>query len=171
MTESDVEIVVLPDNAKLDALARGQVDLAHLGEPWVARSRARGMVVWRSGEQVSTGLDMAYIVFSSRLLEEDRELGVRFLAGYLEGVADYLGGKTEENVAIVARETGLEPDLIREACWPAVRADGSVDLETLRLVGAWAVERGLLERAPDPELLVDRELLAEARLRLAGPDR
>ncbi len=168
LAERDVDIVGLPDAAKLDALANGQVDLAHLGEPDVARSRARGFVVWRSSEQVMPGLDQAYIVVASRLYERDRELGARFLAAYLEGVTDYLGGKSPENVAVVALETGLEPSLIRDSCWPAIRADGRVHLETLRLIGAWAVERGLLERAPAAERLVDLGLLAEARRRVAG---
>lgn len=169
LEESDVELVTLPQAAKLDALASGRVDLAHLGEPHLTRSRSAGFVKWLSAEEISDGLDHAYVVAAPRLWERDRDLGARFLAGYLDGVAEYRDGKTEENVAIVSRETSLAPELVREACWPAVRADGAVDLTSIREMASWAVERSLLDRAPEAEQVVDSSLLEEARRHRAIP--
>jgi NitT/TauT family transport system substrate-binding protein len=171
LREQDVEFLSIPHAAKLDALASGRVDIAHLGEPHVTRAVAAGFVLWRSAEDVLAGRDHAYLVAAPRLFERDRDLGARFLAAYLDGIGDYGEGKTDENVAIVARETKIDPALLLEACWPAVRADGAVDVESIRELAAWAVERDLLERAPDAERLVDRGLIEEARRRREGRDR
>jgi ABC-type nitrate/sulfonate/bicarbonate transport system substrate-binding protein len=163
LEERDVEIFPLPEPARVDALAAGRIDLAQIGEPNVTRLLPQGFVMWRSMEQVLPGRDQSFIVFSSRLTRQDRKLGHRFLAAYLDWLEDYGRGKTEDNVAVVAQETGFEPELLKAACWPAMRPGGGVDLETIALIGTWAVEQGLLDRAPTAESLVDRAILKEAR--------
>lgn len=163
LSEGDVEQLSLPQAAKADALRRGTIDLAYAGEPDVSHLIGQGFALWLAANEILPDRDIAYVVFAPTLLGERRDLGIRFLRAYLAAVADYGEGKSDERVALVARETGLDPELVRRACWPAVRASGEVDLDTIREVGDWAVERGLLDRAPSPARVVDRSILEEAR--------
>jgi len=158
----DVELQIIPNAGKIDALRKGRVDLARLGEPLLSRLVAEGYVVWKTPEDVLTGEDFSYIVFSRHLALEDRDLGRRFLEGYLEGIEAYLEGKTEENLELASRETGLEVEALRASCWPAVRRNAEIDPETLQRVGAWAVQRGYLDDAPAPVSYVDSTLLDAA---------
>lgn len=166
--DDEVEQISLPQAGKAEALRRGTIDLAYAGEPDIAHLVDQGFVLWRSSNEIQPDRDIAYVVFAPTLLGERRDVGVRFLRAYLAAIADYREGKSDERVALVARETGLEPELVRGACWPAVRASGEVDLETIREVGAWAVKRGFLDRAPEPSRVVDRSILEEARTHPRG---
>ena len=81
---------------------------------------------------------------------------------YLEGVRQYQEGSTDRNVAILAKYTKLEPELLKKVCWPAIPADGSVNLDSIRDFQAWAVERGDMQSVVDPEAFWDGRFLQEA---------
>ncbi len=165
----DVQRVRLPEASAAAALADGSVDVQHMGEPFLTRAvRSGRAVVWKPVVEVLPGAQLATIVYGPTLLEKNRDAGVRFLAAYLRGVRQYNLGKTARNVEIVSKETGLDPDLVREACWESIRGDGRINVESVLEYQRWAVRKGLLDAVVPPERFWDPSFL-EAAGKLPGP--
>jgi NitT/TauT family transport system substrate-binding protein len=165
----DVRRVRLPEASAAAALADGSVDIQHMSEPFLTRAvRSGRAVVWKPVVEILPGAQLATIVYGPTLLEKDRGAGVRFLAAYLQGVRQYNRGKTPRNVEIISKETGLDADLVREACWESIREDGRINVESVLQYQRWAVRRGLLDALVPPERFWDPTFLDEAN-RLLGP--
>ena len=86
-------------------------------------------------------------------------MGKRFIRAYLEGIHQYGQGKTERNVQILAEVTGLPPELLKQACWPPVHADGHINVATFKEFADWAYEKGFLDRELSEEELWDPRFL------------
>ena len=64
---------------------------------------------------------------------------------YLKAVGQYNGGKTERNLEILVRHTGLGRELLKEACWPTLRDDGRINVKGVLDFQAWALARGFID--------------------------
>ena len=167
LTEKDVEFVDVPYAAKLDAFKQGAIDVATASEPWLTMIVDAGdAVLWKTDRDIVPGNQHSFILFGPRLLKEDRDLGVRFLMGYLEAVHQYNQGKTERNIQILAEQTELDPDMVRRACWTAVRDNCMMSVDSVVEYEKWAVEQKLLDKVVPAETFWDPSLLEEAQRRL-----
>jgi len=146
LTLEDVETMQIPAAAELAALRNGAIDAAFIGEPWMSRLLERGDgAVWIELEDVMPGMQYSLIVYGRRLLEEDPELGRRFMVAYLRGVRQLNQGKTERNLEILEAATGFDREELRRLCWPSFRDDGWINAESLIEFQHWAVDRGLID--------------------------
>ncbi len=146
LTLEDVETMQIPAAAELAALRNGAIDAAFIGDPWMSRLLARGDgAVWIELEDVMPGMQYSLIVYGRRLLEEDPELGRRFMVAYLRGVRQLNQGKTERNLEILEAATGFDREELRRLCWPSFRDDGWINAESLIEFQHWAVDRGLID--------------------------
>ncbi len=146
LTADDIVWLDLPTPAKQGALEAGTVDIVNASEPWITRIVQSGAgVIWLPAREVVPGFQHSFLMFGPSLLEKDREAGMKFMVGYLRGVRLYNEGKTDENVRVIAAETGLDEALVRDACWPPVRETGYYDTESLLTYQAWALEEGLID--------------------------
>jgi NitT/TauT family transport system substrate-binding protein len=146
LTLGDVETVAIPNPARLDALEKGSIDLADAAEPWVTRiSQAGHGVVWMPVQQVIPDFQISYIAYGPTPLEENPEAGRRFMVAYLKGLRQLNEGKTERNLEILAKHTGLDRDLLMQACWPSFHDDGQINVQSVLDFQAWAVEKGYLD--------------------------
>jgi hypothetical protein len=68
------------------------------------------------------------------------------MAAYLKSVEQYNQGKTDRNLGIVAKVTGLEMEFLKDICWPPIRSDGRIEPAGLMEFQRWARDRGLLNR-------------------------
>ena len=141
----DLEVHHLPTSVHLDALHRGSIDLVATTEPAVTRLVTAGNRIVRDASSVVPGLTYGFLIFGERLTRNERALGDRFIAAYLEGIRAYSTGKTERNLAIVSTATGDESDVLHRACWPPFRTD-DIDTVAFGAFQDWAVARKLLDR-------------------------
>lgn len=171
LTIDDVRVVDIPQSAKARAFEDGAVDIASASEPWLTIITDVGdAVLWKPYHDIVPGFQMGTILFGPTLLGDDPEAGVRFLVGYLRGVRQYLEGKTERNVEILARWTKLEPDLVRRACWIPVHADATIDTASVLDYERWALGEGLIDRIVPAVEFCDPSFLEQAADRLAGEE-
>jgi NitT/TauT family transport system substrate-binding protein len=127
-----------------------------LSEPWLTRARLSGQgVLWKAFDEAAPGLPYTALIYGSTLLDERPDVGQRFMTAYLRAVRRMSQGKTARNVEVLAAATRLEPDLLRQACWPSARADGFVDDGSIQAFQAWAFEQRLVDRMLPPSQLVD----------------
>ncbi len=87
------------------------------------------------------------VFFGRAFLDEDPDAGNRFMLAYLRAVRHYNRGKTARNLESVARHTRLDRSIVEAACWPAIRDDGAVNLESIADFERWAIGRKLLDAA------------------------
>lgn len=156
---ADVRTVRLAPAAMIDALRSGSVDIAQANEPWLTNSAglADAVLIESAAEVVPDG-QLSLVGFGQRLLD-DAGLGRRVAAAFLKGVERYRAGGTARNVEILAKYTGLEPDLIRRMCWPSVAADGSANLESVAAFQEWAFARGMIDEVLPPDRFWDGRFL------------
>jgi NitT/TauT family transport system substrate-binding protein len=146
LNADDVQAVDVPRAAEIDAFANESLDLTITSEPWVTRiTQAGSGGVWRSLQALLPDMQYAVFVYGRTLLQENPEAGRRFMAAYLRAVRKYNEGKTERNIELIAEFTGQDEAFLQEACWPAFRADGSINTQSILDFQSWAYERGLLD--------------------------
>jgi NitT/TauT family transport system substrate-binding protein len=140
---STVEMYHVPQAAEYDALLAGRLDAAFVGEPWLSRVRARGGAEIRTPtNDLFDGYQYSVFLFGPRLLDDDPELGERFMMAMLKGMHAYNEGATPRNLQILGDIMGLDREELEGACWPTMGTDGYVDLPSLVAFQEWAVARG-----------------------------
>jgi len=168
----EIQVVDIPPPAEPEAFRNGAIDITVAGEPWLTRAVQTGHAVpWIPAQQLVPGFDYAFIVFGPTLLEKQPEAGRRFMTAYLRAVRQYAQGKTERNLEILARYTGLERELLRGVCWPAIRQDGRVDMAGVLDFQTWAADRRFLDRSVGPERFWDGSFVEHAIRALAPAPR
>jgi ABC-type nitrate/sulfonate/bicarbonate transport system substrate-binding protein len=151
------------------ALEKGSLDFQDIVEPHLTRILRSGrLVVWKPIREIVPDAQLAAIYYGPNLLEKNREAGERFMIAYLQGVRQYNSGKTRRNVEIISKETGLDPGLVREACWQPIRGDGKINVESVLDFERWAVRRGYLAALLPSESFWDPSFVVAAN-RVLGP--
>jgi len=163
LTLDDIEPVAVSLPAQLEAFEKGTIDLTGTGEPWITRLASTGhAVLWVPAQQVIPDFQIAFIVYGPTLLEENPDVGERFMVAYLRAVRQYSEGKTERNLEILAEHTGLELELLTQACWPALRNDGQINAQSVLDFQAWAVEKGYLDNSVTEDQFWDPSFVEHA---------
>jgi NitT/TauT family transport system substrate-binding protein len=167
----DLQMEDLPVTAIEAAFAQGSLAMAHLTEPWVSKVTSGGNAVLAvSDASLAPSAHFAAICFGPSLLEKDRAAGIRFMVAYLQGVRQYNRGKTARNIAILARNTGLDEATVRASAWPAIRNDGMIDPGGFVEFERWAKGKGLLDEVMLGNRLWDPSFVKEAN-RILGPEK
>lgn len=161
LTMKDIELVDFPTVAKPDAFAKNLVDITSQSEPWNTRIARTGKgQVWQSVAYVLPDRQSTFLVFGRRILDKRPDLGKRFLAAYMRAVKHYTEeGKSERNIEIIASNTKLDRDELKEMCWPTLDLDGYVDGRNLQEYQEWAFEEGLIDAVVPRDHLVDDRFL------------
>ncbi len=145
---SDIEDIFLPYNQLPEAIKTGNMDLVMMAEPWVSRILNTGeAVTLRDYKNDFPNAEFSVMMFGPTLLKDNPEAGKRFMVAYLQGLKQYLEGKTERNIAIANQYTQLDPAELQSLCWQPIRADGAINTQTIVDFQNWAVTKGYLEKA------------------------
>jgi NitT/TauT family transport system substrate-binding protein len=119
----DVTVMDLPPPARLQAFRAGTIDMAYATEPWITRMLRDGASeLWIDASELMPDYQYGYVLFGKRLLLERPELGEKFMVAYLRAVRQLNSeGPSRRHIEILAKHTGLDQDLLKEVCWPAIR--------------------------------------------------
>ena len=163
-----LDVMRVPDAVTVRNLESGSIDAVASGEPTLTRLKSVG-TLWLAAEKAVPDFQWGTIAFGERLLYKDRDTGTRFLRAYSRGVAQYLQGKTDRNVAVIAKETGDTPDLIRKACWLPFRSDLRVNWQSVEEFQAWAKKEGLVQHLLSRDQAMDSTFLSTNFPRSTAP--
>ncbi|MBN1267343.1 MAG: ABC transporter substrate-binding protein [Anaerolineales bacterium] len=156
----DVEILTVPDPSLIDGFLDGSIDLAAVSEPRITSILETGSAVrWITFGEIMPDFQFGFVVFSSRLIEEEPQTGEKFIAAYLEGLQQYSEGRTERNIEILTTATGLEPATLESACWPEYQTDGQINVESILTFQEWLVQEEYLESVLEPEDFMDSSFI------------
>jgi len=169
----DVEMVSLPRGGQLAALENRAVAALSAADPWLTQFKDAGpVVVWHSINEAVERLQYSVITYGPSFLGESTDTGYRFMTAYLMGVRQYNQGKTERNLAILAKETGLSKSVLSRCCWPDINPEGTIILDGLHEFQEWAVNRGELAQViPIEQIWEPRFAKAAAKTLSSVPPR
>ena len=159
-----IETIRLPEAVMVMSLERGSIDAVAVSEPALTRTSKVGRL-WIRAEDAVPNFQWGVIAFGDRLLNKERETGVKFIRAYNRGVEQYRQGKTDRNVAIIAAATGESPEMTREACWPTFRAGSGIDWESIAQFQRWANTEGLMEHTLSRDRVWDSTFVAASAAR------
>lgn len=163
LTTRDITKTYMNSPEVLEAFNQKQLDLAVNSEPWVTRFAEAGHVpVLTSAEELLPDATGAVMVYGPNVMGENQEVGVRFMAAYLKAVEQYNEGKTDRNLEIISSFTELEPDFLEKMCWPAIRSDGALNIESVLDFQSWAIEAEYLDSEIPVEQFFDPAFLEGA---------
>lgn len=172
LSPSDFQTLTVPETVTAESMRQGRLDIAVMGEPWLSRAISSGAgVVWKSIDEVLPGLDLSAVLYGPRLLDTNRDLGVRFMTAYLRAVRRLNEGKTARNVDILAAATKLSPDDLRRACWPAARNDARLTGPSLLEFQRWMIGAKLLDRPLTLDQIVEPSFVERANRALPASTR
>jgi NitT/TauT family transport system substrate-binding protein len=172
LTFNDVENKDLPEPAIVEAFETAAIDVASMSEPWITRLLQGGYaVIWMPAQQVIPDFQLGVIIYGPNLLEENPDAGKRFMVAYLQGVRQYTEGKTARNLAILVEHTGLERELLMQACWPPIHDDGRINVQSVLDFQSWAVEKGYLDSLLTQEQFFDPSFVEYANQVLEASSR
>lgn len=155
----------IPSPVQSDALGSGSVDVIFSSEPWLTRILSGGnAVLWIASKDVIPDFQYGVIAFGPSLLKSDPDAGKRFMIAYLKGVQQYNQGKTDRNLEILSKYTGLDKEILNASCWPSFRQDGIVNQESMVAFQKWAVQKGFQDSIVSVDKFWDPEFINEARL-------
>ncbi|MBN1148159.1 MAG: ABC transporter substrate-binding protein [Anaerolineales bacterium] len=163
ISSADVEVLNIPLATRLEGLGTGAIDLAAVSDPWTVRMVNAGYgKIWHPWEQVLPDFQFSVIMFGPNLLEKNRRIGERFIVAYLKAVRQYIAGKTDRNVEIIAKYTQIDPAEVQQSCWMAMRPDGTLDLAGMADFQEWALSKGYLDQLIPVEQIVDLSFIKYA---------
>jgi NitT/TauT family transport system substrate-binding protein len=159
----DVQKITIPPPADLGAMAKDRLDLTVTNEPWVTRLVQGGHgILWWPVQKTIPGFHFGLILYGPNLLEKNPEAGRRFMVAYLKGVRQFSQGKTARNLEILAKRTGLAEDLLRTACWPQVRNDGRINVQSIMDFQNWALTKGYLDHLVTKDIFMETSFIKKA---------
>jgi NitT/TauT family transport system substrate-binding protein len=166
---TDLQTGDIPPASLMASVEKGGVDFISTGEPWITRlSDTKKMAVWQAYQNVVPNMQYGFEIFGPSLLVDRPDIGKKFVTAYVKGIRQYNQGKTERNLAIIAKYTKLEPELLKRACWPTMRNSGKVEVDTLLQFQEWASKKGLIDKMVTAEQLWDPQFTDYANQQLGA---
>jgi NitT/TauT family transport system substrate-binding protein len=160
LTMKDVQILNIPNASRLQGLKDKTIDVVITVDPWSTQIIDAGAgEIWMPAEKIFPDFQLGVLAFGPSITTRKDDLGQKFMTAYLKGVKQYLQGKTDQNLAIIAKHTGQEISVLKDACLPAFHSDGKIDIPSVMLFQDWAVQSGALDEAVKPEQFWDSQYI------------
>ncbi len=156
LTLDDIEIVRIPSSARIEAFKTGAIDAASMVEPLLTQLETLEYAVRLVNvENFFPNYQVASVIFGPNLTEKNPEAGKKFMIAYLKGVRQYNKGKTERNLKIFQKYTGLDMDILQRMNLPAISSYGYVNTESILACQDWVYEKGFIDSKVTADQLVD----------------
>lgn len=163
LTEADVRLQDIPSQFQVDAFRAKALDASTVNEPFTTRLAILGLATAVvTLPDIIPRTQTETIIFGPNLLVRNPGLGQRFMNGYLRAIQQYNQGKTDRNIAILAKRLGEEEEVLRRMTWQKLRADGRVNVESIMQMQAWWVREGWLDRVVRVEEFLDMRFADQA---------
>jgi NitT/TauT family transport system substrate-binding protein len=175
LTSKDVNLVAVSHVDMLQALKNGSIDACLSIEPSLTRIVAAGVgSVLVRDDAVTPGHQVAVVLFSEKFAQQ-REVAVRFMKAYLRGARFYNDAfvkreatKRAEAIDILAKATKVDPALFETMVMPGINPSGRVNLDSLREIQMWFVNKGSQQKFIELSEAVNLSFADEA-VRQLGP--
>lgn len=145
MTIDDFVLIDVPPPVEFSSIGDGSIDVATGSEPWGTRMVLAGAEIWKPAKELIPGTTFAIIEFGPSILEDDPDLGKRFMVAYLKAVNQLAEGKTERNMELMVNFTGLEEELLEQVCWAHFAEGARINPDSIIAFQEYLFGRGLID--------------------------
>jgi len=155
----DVTTVALGWPEDYTALLSGSIDAMVLSDVIPTGGRSELLVFSRAFGELRPNFQYSFIFFGKTMLEEDPEVGRRFLRAYYRGAQEFARGRSPSYMKKFAEYRKIEVADLKDVCRESFSLDGAVDRDSLHAFSSWALERGLVPRLLQFHELTDLRFL------------
>jgi len=146
LTRADVSFVQVPQGDSFTSGNQVLDAIRYVQEPTLSNHLTNGRLkVVAAADLLAPGTQHGVVLYGKRLLQDDPDLGRRFMRAYLRGARRYNEGKTGRNIAILSKGTRLPAEIIRRSCWLPISSDGVVRVENIQELLDWSRKLGYLQ--------------------------
>jgi NitT/TauT family transport system substrate-binding protein len=146
LTLKDVKLVNATGDLLSEALSKRVVDLGDSTEPLLTRLlQDQNGVIVAPYEQLFPDATFSFMLYGPSLLDRNPEAGKKFMVAYLQAVRQYDQGRTERNLDILSKATGLDRDNLKKICWQPIREDGQIKMGALTDYQSYLIRQKLLD--------------------------
>ena len=165
----DIRTVILAYPEQLVAFQTGGIDAAVMGEPFATEAKRRGTgIIEPIGSAKGAGTAGVAVVYSSKLIQNRPEVGVRFMQALIRASRDLQEDRWKDPaiVSILSKYTKIDPATILEASFPYFHPNLAIEpyLDNLRHQAEVHVRN---ERMPASSLIPMDKLVDVAFVRKA----
>lgn len=170
LTKDDVEFTIMSDFSNMiPAMANEQIDLALQIEPLITQGENEG-VHQRFFDTTDYAPDaqIAMVLGSPVFLNERRDVAIRFMAAYLQGIRDYNDvfikgiGEKEEIISIMANHTALKDvELWEEVGVTGLDPNGNLQEDDIQKQYEFYKNNGAIQEDLDLNHIIDTSLVEE----------
>ena len=169
LTVDDVEMVKMTPQDTYAAFENRAVAAAILGTPHNHQIEALGYAATLDSlNNLMPDFQQSFIVFGPSLLDDNPELGRKFMVAYLQGVRQYNQGKTKRNLEIIEKHLGMDEETLSQICLSPVYPDARIIIEDILTFQDWLYEEGLVDKKVTAEQLIDTRFVDYAN-EVLGP--
>jgi NitT/TauT family transport system substrate-binding protein len=179
LTLSDVDYTLLSFPDILAALENRAIDASYYQEPFVTIAADRGWAVrGPQGGDVYPDHQIGLVLYNERLLG-DRDLGMRYMRGYVRGVRDYRKAMWDrdpaafnEVVPILIERTAVKERSLFEKMTPTnLKFDPIPNVQTMAADQDWFIENGYQQQRVDMQNAVELSFVEQAIRELGAGSR
>jgi NitT/TauT family transport system substrate-binding protein len=162
LTSDDVQLVNMDMPSAALAFQNGAIDAAIMSEPYITETLNSGSAVILVPAQNYSPNYPTPLYYGPTFLDQNPELGEKFMVAYLQGVKQYNKGKTERNLEILQNYTNLDQDLLKQACWVAIDQDGSIEKQPVQDYIDWMYDNKQIPQKLEADQLFDTRYVTYA---------
>ena len=156
LTLSDVQIARMSPQDIVAAFANKAIEAAAVGSLQQGQLNTAGYAVTLEHySRLMPGFEYGFMMFGPTILEDNPEVGKKFMIAYLKAARQYMEGKTERNLEIAQKYLGMDRETILQSPWSPIYPNGSVYAQDILDFQDWTYENGLVDKEVPIEQLVD----------------
>jgi sulfonate transport system substrate-binding protein len=170
LTKDDVTFVIVdsfPD--MLTAVANGNADAALQIEPLITQGVSQGILEWwKDPDEYAKGEEISVLMYSPNFAKK-KDLGNKFMIGYLQGVRAYndalvTGNKDRDNIVDILTKTTFvnKPEMFLQMKPPGLDPNGYVLKDGVISDQKWYMKQGLVKKEANVDNLIDNSYVIEA---------
>ena len=160
LTLDDVELVVLPFPELVVGLQSKAIDVTVAVEPTLSQIKALDIGVTQiKANDYFPNMTSVFLMFGPNLLNDNPELGKRFMVAYLKAIRTSMEGKTESNVDFISNSTKLPKDVLNAACWDGRDPNAAFDLDAMMLIQKWFLDTGMIDQSVAEDQIYDSRFI------------
>jgi NitT/TauT family transport system substrate-binding protein len=179
-TFADADVVALGFPQQVGAFAGKSIDASMMVEPFATKLVSDGIAVrWKSTEDFYPNDQISMIFYGEKFAREKPDVAKRFMKAYVRGARDYNDAlesgqwkkdpKADEIIAILSKNLGMKPELLRDIYPHACDPDGKLDLASMRKDLAFFQEQGLVTNKDQKIESILETSFVEAAVKELGP--
>ena len=177
----DIEKVYLAFPQQIAAFSNGAIDGSIMVEPFGSNAEKAGVAkIFLPTEDFITNDQIGMVFFSEKFAKDRKDVGVRFMRGYIRALRDYndaidkegrfsRGPKGQELVKLIASQLNMKPEVIADAFTQAIDPNGRVNEASMRRALDFFKYEGLISASNVAvEQILDNSFV-ESALKDLGP--